>query len=245
MAEVLVEARDLSVDYLSGNWSSVNPEKRKAAIEGISFSVEAGEKIALIGANGAGKSTVLLALAGVLLPRAGSLTVDGIPVRKDTLKEIQRKSGLVFQNPDDQFFMPTVEEDICFGPRNYGIAEETLKGKLEAVLNMLNIEGLKNRSAHKLSGGEKRLAALAGILIMEPPLLLLDEPTSFLDPRSRRGLIGILKNLSQTMIIATHDPDMVQTLCSRAIILKEGGIAAEGKLDMLLKNPALLESWGL
>jgi cobalt/nickel transport system ATP-binding protein len=245
MAEALVEVRDLSVDYDSGNGPSIGPEKRKAAIEKISFSVGAGEKLAVIGANGAGKSTLLLALAGVLLPHAGCITIDGVPAGKDTLTQIRQKSGLVFQNPDDQFFMPTVEEDICFGPRNYGVAGEDLKRKLEAVLGMLNIEGLKNRSAHRLSGGEKRLVALAGILIMEPPLLLLDEPTSFLDPRSRRGLIRILKSLNQTMIIATHDLDMAQVLCSRAVILREGGIAAGGKIDTLLKSPALLEDWGL
>jgi cobalt/nickel transport system ATP-binding protein len=245
MAEILVEARDLSVDYLSGKGDSVDPGKRNAAVEGISFSVAAGEKLALIGANGAGKSTLLLALAGALLPQGGSLAIDGVPVGKDTLQQVRRKSGLVFQNPDDQFFMSTVEEDICFGPRNYGAAEEVIGRKLEAVLKMLDIEGLRNRSAHKLSGGEKRLAALAGILIMEPPLLLLDEPTSFLDPRARRGLIGILKNLSRTMIIATHDLDMVRDLCSRAIVLKEGRIAAAGTIDTLLTDPALLESWGL
>ncbi|MDR3191699.1 MAG: energy-coupling factor ABC transporter ATP-binding protein [Treponema sp.] len=245
MAELLVEAEDLTVGYDSGAYDLPHPANRKAAVEGISFSVERGEKLALIGANGAGKSTLLLALAGALLPQEGSLYVGGVRAGKDTVREIRRKAGMVFQNPDDQFFMPTVEEDICFGPRNYGLGEDRIREKLAALLKSLGIEGLKERSAHKLSGGEKRLAALAGILIMEPPLLLLDEPTSFLDPRSRRGLMGILKNLNQTMIIATHDLDMARDLCSRAIVLREGRIAAGGGLDTLLRDSAPLEAWGL
>jgi cobalt/nickel transport system ATP-binding protein len=245
MGEVLVEIRDLSADYLSDSRGSPCQEKRKAAIGGISLSVRTGEKLALIGANGAGKSTLLLTLAGMLLPQAGYITIGGVPVRKDTLNRIRQKAGLVFQNPDDQLFMPTVEEDICFGPRNYGVAEGVIRGKLEALLKIFGIEELRNRSAHRLSGGEKRLAALAGILIMEPPLLLLDEPTSFLDPRSRRGLLKILNSLNQTMIIATHDLDMARNLCSRVIVLKEGGIAAEGKVPALLEDPVLLEDWGL
>jgi cobalt/nickel transport system ATP-binding protein len=236
----MVEARDLTVAY-----NSADAPDGRLALGGVSFSLRAGEKLALIGANGAGKSTLLLVLAGVLLPLNGSLAVDGVPVRKDTLDSIRRKAGLVFQNPDDQFFMPTVEDDICFGPRNYGVDEGTLKRRFEAILKTLGIEGLRNRSAHRLSGGEKRLAALAGILIMEPPLLLLDEPASFLDPRSRRGLVEILKALDQTMIIATHDLDMARSLCSTAIILKEGRIAAQGPAGPLLADAALLEGCGL
>jgi cobalt/nickel transport system ATP-binding protein len=245
MTEALVEVRDVSADYDAGARVSGNGCTRNAALDGICLSVAAGEKLALIGANGAGKSTLLLSLAGVLLPLAGSITVDGIPLRRDTLNGIRRKAGLLFQNPDDQLFMPTVEEDIRFGPGNYGMGEEAVTQKLAEVLKSLGIEGLKGRSAHKLSGGEKRLAALAGILIMEPPLLLLDEPTSFLDPRARRGLIGVLKNLGQTMIIATHDFDLARDICSRAIVLQEGRIAAQGALPALLQDTALLESWGL
>lgn len=234
----MVKAQSLTINY-------TDTVSERPAIDDVGFSVETGDKLALIGANGAGKSTLLLLLAGVLLPQKGRLVLDGVPVQKDTLNEIRRKAGLVFQNPDDQFFMPTVEEDICFGPRNYGVDEITIKQKLDAILKTLGIEGLKDRTAHKLSGGEKRLAALAGILIMEPPLLLLDEPTSFLDPRSRRGLIGILKSFTQTMIIATHDLDLARSLCSKAIILKEGRIAAEGPIESLLDNAVLLEECGL
>jgi cobalt/nickel transport system ATP-binding protein len=233
----VVEARDLTVSYAATG--------ERPAVEGVSFSLCAGEKLALIGANGAGKSTLLLVLAGALLPLKGSLVVDGVPVQKDTLKRLRQKAGLVFQNPEDQFFMPTVEDDICFGPRNYGVDEGVIQGRLETVLKTLGIEGLRKRSAHQLSGGEKRLAALAGILIMEPPLLLLDEPTSFLDPRSRRNLLGILGGLGQAMIAATHDLDMARRLCSRAVILKEGRVAACGAVGDILDDDVLLEACGL
>jgi cobalt/nickel transport system ATP-binding protein len=153
--------------------------------------------------------------------------------------------GLVFQNPDDQFFMPTVEDDIAFGPRNYGMDEAELKIKMDSILEKLNISRLKERSAHHLSGGEKRLAGLAGILIMEPSLLLMDEPSSFLDPRSRRNLISVLKELPQTLLIATHDLDLAKNLCSRAILLKEGKISADGEVQKILDDSALLEECGL
>jgi cobalt/nickel transport system ATP-binding protein len=181
----------------------------------------------------------------VLLPSGGTLTVDGIPVCKDRLKELRRRVGLVFQNPDDQFFMPTVEDDIAFGPRNYGMDEAELKVKMNSILERLNITRLKERPAHHLSGGEKRLAGLAGILIMEPSLLLMDEPSSFLDPRARRNLISILKDLPQTLLVATHDLDMARSLCSRVILLKEGRISADGDAEKILDDSALLEECGL
>jgi cobalt/nickel transport system ATP-binding protein len=233
----MIRAENLIVKY--------SPQDIKPALDSITFNLEQGEKLALIGANGAGKSTLLLALSGVLLPSGGTLSVDGIPVCKDGLKELRRRVGLVFQNPDDQFFMPTVEDDIAFGPRNYGMAEADVKIKMNAVLEELNITRLKERSANHLSGGEKRLVGLAGILIMEPSLLLMDEPGSFLDPRSRRNLISILKELPQTLLIATHDLDMARNLCSRVILLKEGRISADGEAEKILDDSALLEECGL
>jgi cobalt/nickel transport system ATP-binding protein len=233
----LIQAANLTVRY--------NVKDEKPALGGLNFSVNPGERIALMGANGAGKSTLLLSLSGVLLPGQGELSVDGIPVQKDRLGELRRRVGLLFQNPDDQLFMPTVEEDICFGPRSYGLDEEQIAARLAAVLENLGIGRLKNRLAHHLSGGEKRLAALAGILIMEPSLLLFDEPLSFLDPAARRNLIRILKELPQTMLIATHDPDLALALCGRVIILKEGGICADGPAADLLAGQAQLEQWGL
>jgi cobalt/nickel transport system ATP-binding protein len=233
----MIKAENLSIKY--------NYRDTKPALDSITLNLKKGEKLALIGANGAGKSTFLLALSGVLLPSGGTLNVDGISVCKDSLKELRRRVGLVFQNPDDQFFMPTVEDDIAFGPRNYGMGEGDIKIKMDAILEKLNISKLKERSAHHLSGGEKRLAGLAGILIMEPSLLLMDEPSSFLDPRARRNLISLLKELPQTLLIATHDLDMARDLCSRVILLKEGRICADGGAEGILRDSALLEECGL
>ncbi|MDR1904624.1 MAG: energy-coupling factor ABC transporter ATP-binding protein [Treponema sp.] len=231
----MIKAASLSVKYNSD----------AAALENIGFSVSTGERVALIGANGAGKSTLLLSLIGILPPAEGELMVCGIPVRKDTLGEVRRGAALVFQNPDDQLFMPTLEEDIAFGPRNYGLTEETIQIRIAAVLEELGISHLKKRLSHKLSGGEKRLAALAGVLVMEPSLLLLDEPSSFLDPRSRRGLISILGGLTQTMMIATHDLDLALSLCGRVILLRHGRISADGPAKEILSNKVLLEQNGL
>ncbi|MDR2210918.1 MAG: energy-coupling factor ABC transporter ATP-binding protein [Spirochaetaceae bacterium] len=219
--------------------------EKEGALRDLSFSAEPGERIALAGANGAGKSTLLLTLAGMLLPAEGSLSVGGVPVCQSRIGELRKKTGLLFQNPEDQLFMPTVEEDLCFGPRNYGMDEETLEEKLDALLQNLGMAGLRERSIHHLSGGEKRLAALAGILIMEPDLLLLDEPGSFLDPAARRKLIRILSDLKTAMIIATHDFDLARRLCTRTLILKVGRIRADAPGSSLLDDAEALERWGL
>jgi cobalt/nickel transport system ATP-binding protein len=233
----MIRAENLTVTY--------NVRDEAAALRGVSFSAEGGERLALIGANGAGKSTLLLTLVGVIPAAAGGLSVCGIPVERKNFHELRRRANLLFQNPDDQLFMPTVEEDAAFGPRNYGIDEKTIAARMEAIFAELGISHLRQRLSHKLSGGEKRLAALAGILIMEPSLLLLDEPTSFLDPRSRRGLIRILAGLRQTMVIATHDLDFARSLCNRVVLLKEGRIAADGPAAEILDNAPLLEGCGL
>ena len=237
---MIIRAENLSVCY--------DVRDKAAALRGISFSVAEGERVALIGANGAGKSTLLLALLGVLPVAAGTLSVCGVElngVNKDNLRELRRRAALVFQNPDDQLFMPTVEEDIAFGPRNYGEGEETIAAKIQHVMAELGIGHLRGRLSHKLSGGEKRLAALAGILVMEPSLLLLDEPSSFLDPRSRRRLIAILDGLTHTMLLATHDLDLARALCRRIILLKDGAVFAGGPAAEVLDNGALLEECGL
>jgi cobalt/nickel transport system ATP-binding protein len=235
-----IRAENVSVRY--------DARDAAAALRGLSFSVAEGERIALVGANGAGKSTLLLALVGVLPLAAGTLSVCGIELAgasKEQLRELRRRAALVFQNPDDQLFMPTVEEDIAFGPRNYGESEEHIARAAEKVLAELGIGHLRGRLSHRLSGGEKRLAALAGILVMEPSLLLLDEPSSFLDPRSRRRLIDILGRLTHTMLLATHDLDLARALCRRVILLKDGSVFADGPAAELLDNEALLETCGL
>jgi cobalt/nickel transport system ATP-binding protein len=233
----VIQAASLSVSY--------NSQSKVPALEEVSFSVEAGERLALIGANGAGKSTLLLSLVGILPPASGELRVCGMPPDRKNLSEVRRRAALMFQNPDDQLFMPTLEEDIAFGPRNYGFTEDAIQSRMAAVLGELGISHLKNRLSHKLSGGEKRLAALAGVLVMEPSLLLLDEPSSFLDPRARRGLIRILGGLSLTMLIATHDLDLAHRLCPRVILLNHGRISADGPTEEILGNETLLEQNGL
>ncbi|MDR1105007.1 MAG: energy-coupling factor ABC transporter ATP-binding protein [Treponema sp.] len=217
----------------------------KPALLDISFKADAGERIALMGANGAGKSTLLFVLSGVIPPLEGSLAVNGIPVDGKNLRELRKTAGLVFQNPDDQIFMPTVEDDVSFGPRNYGAGGEETGERVRKTLEALGIGNLAKRLAHHLSGGEKRLVALAGILVMEPALLLLDEPLAFLDTAARRRLLAVLSGLSQTMIIATHDADLARTLCRRCILLQAGRIRADGPVDQVLADGARLEEWGL
>jgi cobalt/nickel transport system ATP-binding protein len=215
------------------------------ALQNLSFSVQPGERLALMGANGAGKSTLLLTLIGVIPPLGGEILIDAIPVKPERLPELRQKAGMVFQNPDDQLFMPTVEDDIAFGLRNYGFDEQIIEARTDAILGQLGISHLKHRMSHKLSGGEKRRVALAGVLVMEPSLLLLDEPASFLDSQSRRTLIKVLDTLPQTMLIATHDLDLALRLCSRTIFLKEGCICADGPTHELLADQALQERCGL
>jgi cobalt/nickel transport system ATP-binding protein len=224
-------------------WYQLRDEK--PALRNLSLTVETGKRVALAGANGAGKSTLLLALTGILLPQEGSLEAAGIPVRRENLRELRRRVGLVFQNPDDQLFMPTVEEDIAFGPRNLGLDEGEITARTEALTERLGIGRLKNRISHHLSGGEKRLAALAGILVMEPSLLLLDEPAAFLDPRSRRSLTDMLAGLPETMLIATHDLDMALDLCHEVIFLRDGAVAARSPVPGLLADGDFLQSVGL
>jgi cobalt/nickel transport system ATP-binding protein len=214
-------------------------------LEEVSFALKDGERAALIGANGAGKSTLLLTLLGILELHSGSVEVDGERLDKTRLPLIRRKLGLLFQNPDDQLFMPTVREDVSFGPRNYGTpAAEADKAAL-AILERLEIAHLKDRMPHKLSGGEKRLAALASVLVLEPRLLLMDEPSAFLDPRARRRLIAVLDTLPQAFIIATHDLDLALRLCPRCLLLSHGRLMADGPSAAILNDRALLEDCGL
>ncbi len=233
----MLTATNLTVQY--------NGSDTAYALHNVSFSVKQGERIALIGANGAGKSTLLLTLVGVLAAQSGEVVVENTPLKNETLPEIRKKIGMVFQNPDDQLFMPTVYEDIAFGPRNFGVQEEKIQQKMDQVLQDLGILSLKDRMAHKLSGGEKRMVALAGILIMDPSVLLLDEPSSFLDPRARRRLVEKLNGLPQTMLMTTHDLDMALDLCHRVILLQGGKICADGDAKQILSDADLLESCGL
>ena len=210
------------------------------AVDGICFSISAGENVALVGANGAGKTTLLLALVGIL-ESAGSIKADGIALNRQTLARIRGRVGLVFQNPDDQLFMPRIYDDIAFGPRNSGADEAEAEYRVNESLSALHIEHLKERSPLKLSGGEKRAAAIATVLAMRPAIMLFDEPTAFLDPRARRSLIDLMHTLPHTKLIATHDLRFAAETCARTIALKNGKIAADGETGALLSDARLMD----
>ena len=216
-------------------------EKGKPVIRDLCFRIEDGESVGLIGANGAGKSTVMKLLLG-LLTGEGTILVDGLNVGKKDLAEVRRRLGFVLQDSDDQMFMPTVYEDMMFAPLNYGMSREEAEKKVDAALERLGLTELKHRHNHRLSGGEKRMAAIATILAMEPEGILMDEPTSALDPCNRRLVIGIIRSLKQTRIITSHDLDMILDTCGRVILLSEGRVAADGPAEQILRDKALLEA---
>lgn len=216
-------------------------EKDRPVLRNLSFRIERGESVGLIGANGAGKSTVMKVLLG-LLKSEGRVLVDGTEVKKETLYEIRRSLGFVLQNSDHQMFMPTVFEDMIFGPLNYSATREEAEARADAALEELGITDLKHRHNHKLSGGEKRMAAIATILAMEPEAILMDEPTAALDPYNRRLVINIIRGLSQTKLITSHDLDMILDACERVILLSNGAIVADGPAEAILRDRALLEA---
>ena len=198
---------------------------------------------AIIGENGSGKSTLLTSIVG-LHPMAGSILVDGLEVKKDNLNAIRKRVGYLFQNPDHQLFMNTVYEDIAFGLVSQGMDQDVVKEKVEAMAYQLHIDDLLARNCAKLSGGQKSLVALAGVLVMEPDILLLDEPTAFLDPKARRRIINILKSLPQSIILATHDLDMAYDLVDEVILIHKGMLITKGD-KQIFTNKDILESNGL
>lgn len=213
-------------------------------LRNISFTINDGEQVGLIGANGAGKSTLMKAALG-LLPFTGKIFVDELEVTRKTLPAVRRKLGYVLQDSDNQMFMPTVLDDMMFGPVNYGLSRAEAEQLAEQTLAALHIEHLKTRYNHKLSGGEKRMAAVATILAMQPELLLMDEPSIALDPRNRRTLINVLRDRPETKLIASHDLDLVLETCSRVLLLTGGVLTADGAAQELLRDRALLERSGL
>ena len=227
----MIEFRNVSFSY----------EKDIPVLQDLSFRIGDGESVGLIGANGAGKSTLMKLLLG-LLQGQGEILVDGLAVSKGTLPEIRRKLGFVLQNSDHQMFMPTVYEDMIFAPLNYGVSREETEQRVDAVLEQLGLTALKHRHNHKISGGEKRMAAIATVLAMEPEVILMDEPTSALDPYNRRIVINTICSLSQTRLIASHDLDMILDTCDRVILLSQGRIAADGPAREILRDRALLEA---
>lgn len=214
-------------------------------IDNISFNVKEGEKIGLVGANGAGKTTLLNLILGIASPRKGTIIVGDLEVNKKNLSYIRNKVGFVFQNADDQLFMPSVYDDIAFGLRNCNISEDQVKDQVDKVLKVLNIYDLKERPPYKLSGGEKRAVAIATVLAMDPKIIIMDEPTIGLDPKSRRQLINFLKVMNKTLIIATHDMDMVWELCSRAIVMDKGKLIEDGNSSEILSNKEVMDNSSL
>lgn len=210
------------------------------ALNGVNLQVDKGERIAILGPNGAGKTTFAHHLNGVRRADSGVVAIEGIEIDDSTISGIRRKVGLVFQNPDDQLFMPTVEQDVAFGPANLGAAVEDLPVIVADALAMVGASGLERRVPHHLSGGERRRIALATVLAMSPALLVLDEPTSGLDPGGRRDLIEVLSGLEMVQVIITHDLPFALELCPRAIIMDGGQVVADGKTTAILSDPDLL-----
>lgn len=225
------------------NLSVIYPDKTRA-IEQIDLTVGRGERVAIIGANGAGKTSLILALVGIIASE-GTIEIDGCRLSSKTLSQIRAKAGVVFQNPDDQLFMPSIWDDIAFGLRNRGCPAQAISMRVESCLKRLDIWHLREKTPLKLSGGEKRMAAMATVLVMEPQLMIFDEPTAFLDPRARRKLIQTLSGLPETQLIATHDLPFAAEICSRVIILKNGRLFADGPAGRLLYDRQLMEDCGL
>jgi cobalt/nickel transport system ATP-binding protein len=213
------------------------------ALCGINLSIRASERVALVGANGSGKSTLLLHFNGILLPQTGSIVVGEHAVEPNNLLQIRNFVGVVFQNPDDQLFMPTVWEDVTFGPMNQGVRGETLNHRCCHCMHAVGLEPAYYgpRNASNLSGGEKKRVAIAGVLAMQPQVLVFDEPTAQLDPRSRRQFIHLLRTLPLTQVIATHDLDMALELCSRTVVLSQGQIVRDGPTAEVLGDHYFLE----
>lgn len=231
----------ISIEKLSHAYADGRP-----ALRGVSFAVTAGERLALVGPNGAGKTTLFLRLCGALPGIPGQIQIAGLdPAFPPHRRQLPRTVGIVFQNPDDQLFSATILEDVAFGPLNLGCPPDEARSRAEAALQDVGISDTADRSPHTLSGGEKRRAALAGVLAMHPEVLLLDEPSMYLDPRGRRELIRRLLQLPGTLLIATHDLELVLDLCPRTLILDAGQIIADGKSGTLLADSALMEAHGL
>ena len=230
MSHHIVEVKNLKHVYADGT----------IALKSLSFTIHHGESVAIIGANGAGKSTLLLHLNGYLAPTLGEVRIGGFPLTPETLPEIRRTVGMVFQDPDDQLFMPTVYEDVAFGPCNLGLPEEEVRQRVGEALEKVGAGHLAQKPPYHLSGGEKKRVAIATVLSMSPDILVMDEPTNGLDPFSRRQLIGLLKDFHHTRIFTSHDLDMVIELCERTIVLHQGEVKADGATVEIFNNAQLL-----
>jgi len=234
MTTPVLDVRDLFYAYPDGT----------RALDGVDLHVHRGERVALLGPNGAGKTTLVLHLNGILGGDAGSgggtVEVSGMPVRRDTLSEIRRRVGIVFQDPDDQLFMPTVREDVAFGPANLGLRADVLEERVGEALAAVGMAAYADRPPHHLSFGQRRRVAVATVLAMHPEILVLDEPSSNLDPASRRELAEIVQRLDVTVLMVTHDLPYALQLCKRAVILSQGRIVADASTREVLGDAELM-----
>ncbi len=234
MIQPVLTVQDLHFTYPDGH----------QALKGVSFQICRGEKVALVGPNGAGKSTLMLHLNGILQGN-GRVQIGDLPLTKKSLPTIRARVGVVFQNPDDQLFSPTVFDDVAFGPLHMGLPEAEVRARVDAALQEVGMAGFKDRLSHHMSTGQKKRVAIATVLSMQPDILVLDEPSASLDPRGRRSLINLLAELPLTMLVSTHDMAMVKDLFPRMIVMDEGQIVADGETAVLLNDAALLEAHGL
>jgi cobalt/nickel transport system ATP-binding protein len=235
MSHHIVEVNDLRYRYPDGT----------AALNGMTFKIHHGESVAVVGANGAGKSTLLMHLNGYLTPQEGRVRVGDTPLTRETVRDVRKTVGMVFQDPDDQLFMPTVGEDVAFGPLNLGLPPDEVEARVAEALAEVGASALRDRPPYRLSGGEKRSVAIATVLAMKPDILVMDEPSSNLDPRARRRLIELLRGFEHTKIVATHDLDLVLDLCARTLVLHGGMVAADGPTLDIFRDDALLDACGL
>ncbi|MBI5075798.1 MAG: ATP-binding cassette domain-containing protein [Nitrospirae bacterium] len=231
MSHHIVEFKDVHYHYPDGT----------AALNGLSLRITHGESVGIVGANGSGKSTLLMHTNGYLLPQTGTITIGDFRLDKKTRQEIRKKVGLIFQNPDDQLFMPTVFDDVAFGPLNLGLSSERVNETVQEALETVGCSALRDKPPHHLSGGQKSAVAIASVIAMQPDILVMDEPASHLDPKSRRALINLLKHFHHTKIIASHDLDLILDVCRRCIIVKEGRVVADGPTEEILSDRQLLE----
>lgn len=232
MNAAAISINDLTYTYHDGT----------RALSGIGFDVAAGSTLGIVGANGAGKTTLALLLVGVLLPESGSIIIDGIHLNKKSVTAIRKRVGLVFQNPDDQLFMPTLFDDIAFGPLAAGIDEEEAREIVSRSLAEVNLSGLEHKFTGHLSGGQKKAAAIAAVLANRPGILILDEPASGLDPRGRRKLIGTMERLAYTKLLISHDLEMILDLCPRVILLDKGKIIADDDPLKIFADSEMMET---
>ena len=231
MSHHVIDFNDVHFSYPDGT----------SALQGVSFRITHGESVGLVGANGAGKSTLISHMNGYLMPSSGVITIGDRQLDKSSLNETRKSVGVVFQNPDDQLFMPTVFDDVAFGPLNLGLPKETVIKRVEDALTTVGCLNLKDKPPHHLSLGQKRAVTIASVIAMQPDILVMDEPASNLDPKSRRNLINLLKEFKHSKIVASHDLDLILDVCDRCIIIGGGKVRADGQAKELLLNKDLLE----